>query len=70
VLRLQSEFKRSKLFTPLLIVILSNNYDVIRDDDLYIVENFDPKEKVFADKKVGDGVKIKIEETLDLIIVT
>lgn len=43
-----------------------NNYEIIGDDDLYLIKNLDPKEKVVANKKVGDGVKIEKEENLEL----
>jgi len=35
------------------------SYEALGDDDLFLVENLEPKKKVFADKKVGDGVKIE-----------
>jgi hypothetical protein len=45
---------------------LSNNYEVIGDDDLYLVNKIDLKEKIVANKKVGDEVKIEKEENLKL----
>jgi hypothetical protein len=39
-------------------------YEVIEDRDLYLVENLDHKEKVAANKKDGDEVKIEKEESL------
>jgi len=39
---------------------------VVEAEDLYIVENYDPKEKVDADKKVVDKVKIEKDESLGL----
>ena len=36
------------------------------DEDLYLVENLDPEEKDFVDKKVKDGVKIDKDESLEL----
>jgi len=42
-------------------------YDVVRDDqDLYIVENFDPRKKVVAEKKVKDGVKTENDESCNI----
>jgi len=42
-------------------------YEVVGDDqDLYIVENLDSEEKVVADKKVGDEVKIESDENFNL----
>lgn len=34
-------------------------YEVIGDDNLYLVENLDPEENVDAGKNVEDGVKIE-----------
>jgi hypothetical protein len=39
--------------------------EIIGDDNLFIVENVDPQEKVDNDKEVGDGVKIE-DESLGL----
>lgn len=33
---------------------------------MYFVENLDPEEKVIADKKVGDRVKIEKDESFNL----
>jgi len=42
-------------------------YDVIGDNqDLYIIENLDPQEKVVAEKKVEDGVKIENNESCNI----
>jgi hypothetical protein len=41
-------------------------YEVVGDDDLYLVEDLDPEEKVVSDKKVEDGVKIEKDESLNL----
>jgi hypothetical protein len=41
-------------------------YEVIGDDDLYLVENLDPEENVDDDKNVEDGVKIEKDESLEL----
>jgi hypothetical protein len=43
--------------------------EIIRDDNLFIVENLEPQEKVVDDKKVRDCVKIEDENILDLMIV-
>jgi len=40
--------------------------EIIGDDDLFRVENFDPEEKIVVDKKVGDRVKFKKDEGLGL----
>jgi len=40
--------------------------EVVGDDDIYLVENLDPEEKIDSDKKVGDGVKIEKDENLNL----
>jgi len=37
------------------------NNEIIWDDNLFILENADPQEKVSNDKEVGDGVKIEGE---------
>jgi len=43
------------------------SYNVIGDDeDLYIMENLDQEEKVVAEKKVEDGVKIEKEDSFNL----
>jgi hypothetical protein len=45
----------------------ATGYDVIGDDeDLYIIENLDPKKKVVAEKMVEDGVKIEKEDSFNL----
>lgn len=44
----------------------TSGYEVVEDDGLYFVKNLDPEEKVDADKKVGDGVKIEKDENLGL----
>jgi len=41
-------------------------YELIGDDILFRVENLNLEEKVAADKKVGDGVKIEKDESLGL----
>jgi len=42
-------------------------YDVIGDDDLYLVENLNHEEKVLTGKKVEDGVKIEKDKSLGLV---
>jgi len=44
----------------------AKGYKVIEDDNLYLIENLDPKEKVDAHKKVRDGVKIEKDGSLRL----
>jgi len=44
----------------------TTGYEVIGDDDLYLVENLDPEENVVAHKKVGVEVKIEKDESLGL----
>ena len=44
----------------------ATSYEVVGDgQNLYIVENLDPEEKVVTDKKVGDGVKIENYESFN-----
>jgi hypothetical protein len=38
----------------------------IGDDDLFLVENLDPKDKIVADKKVGYEVEFEKDEILVL----
>lgn len=35
----------------------AEGYEVVGDDDLYLVENLDPDETITTDKKVRHGVK-------------
>jgi hypothetical protein len=37
-------------------------YEVVGDDDLYLVENLDPEEPI-ANKKVRHGVRFEIDES-------
>jgi hypothetical protein len=39
--------------------------EIIKYDDLFIAENFEPQEKVVVDNKVGDGVMVE-DESLKL----
>jgi len=41
-------------------------YEIIRVDDLYLVEHLDPKDKVVAHKKVEEGIKIQKDEIIRL----
>ncbi|AES86780.1 hypothetical protein MTR_4g014760 [Medicago truncatula] len=47
----------------------AESFVLIGDDDLYHVENLDPKENFATHKKVGYGVKIEMMKALDLMIV-
>ena len=42
-------------------------YDIIGDDDLYLVENLNREEKVLTGQKVEDGVKIVKDKSLGLV---
>jgi len=41
-------------------------YEVIGDDDFYLVGNLDLEDKVAAHKKVRDGVKIEKDKSINL----